>query len=220
MGNNLRQEVTVLFNRYKRKNGEDEFISIPIEDDNSIMGFLKPITYGYDNVFPETVSLMSKWRKENPSLSNSIFEITDERTKKWLDRLILERADRLLFFIDELDGRHVGHIAYSSFDFENRTCEIDAVLRGEEVRVKGIMTYTIMSMIRWLNNHLKLDAIQLRVNEDNEKALNLYHRCGFIEIKRIPLYRRELEGEIRWDEDENRDPQEAERYELLMRYVG
>lgn len=206
-----------LFDKIKRKNLSDDMILIPVlNDEGAIEAVLKPITYDYERLFPDCVYYMSKWRRENPSLSNSVFTVTDERTKNWLDNLILRRKDRLLFFIDTLDNKHVGHIAYSSFNFKKRTAEIDAVLRGEPL-LPGIMTKTIKSMIKWADKNLRLLNLQLRVNDDNPKAIALYERCGFERISRIPLFRRELDGEVRWDEDEGRDESEAEKFELLMR---
>lgn len=206
-----------LFDKIKRVDVNDEMMLIPVvNDEGNAEAFLKPITYDYETLFPDCVYYMSKWRRENPSLSNSVFTVTDERTKKWLDNLILRRKDRLLFFIDTIDNRHIGHIAYSSFDFTSRTAEIDAVLRGEDI-LPGIMTKTIKSMIKWADKNLLLQNLQIRVNDDNSKAIALYERCGFKAISKIPLFRRELDGETRWDEDEDRDLTEAERYELLMR---
>lgn len=215
----LKKYVSELFDNIKRCDPAKNYVCIPIlNNENKIVGLLKPITLDYKQMYPECVRLISKWRRENPSLSNSIFEVTDDRTEQWIDRLILDRKDRLFFFIDELDGKHIGHIAFSSFDYENQTAEIDAVLRGEKGNVDGIMTFTIRAMIRWLRENVELRYIQLRVNDDNKRAINLYHRCGFKEVSRIPLYRRELKDEIRWDEDRNRNPSEAERFEFLMRY--
>lgn len=209
--------ISELFDKIKRKDASDDMVSIPVvNDDGYIEAILKPITYDYERLFPDCIYYMSKWRIENPTLSNSVFQVTDERTKNWLDNLILKRKDRLLFFIDTLDNKHIGHIAYSSFDFVDRTAEIDAVLRGEDI-LPGIMTKTINSMIRWADNNLLLSSLQLRVNDDNTRAIALYERCGFEAVSRIPLFRRELEGEIRWDEDKNRDINEAERFELLMK---
>jgi len=214
--NDFRVQTTELFNKMKRINASDEYVCIPILDSKKhIVGLLKPITYDYKELYSDIVPIMSRWRRDNPSLSNSVFKVTEERTTRWLDELILKRGDRLLFFIDELDGRHVGHIAYSSFDFDNKTAEIDAVLRGENSKVKGIMTFTIKAMLDWAERNLALQNIQLRVNEDNEKAISLYERCGFKIIKKIPLFRREMADEIRWDEDPERNESEAERFEYV-----
>ena len=202
----------------KRLNPNDDFVCIPIiNDKGNTVGFLKPVTFDYEILFPTVVSLCSKWRRENPSLSNSIFEITDERTKRWIDNLILKRKDRLLFLIDDLDGNHIGHCAYSTFDFEKRIAELDAFCRGEVCKIPKLMKCVDKAMIRWAKDNLKLEALQLRVNEDNDWSILLHKRCGFEIVSRIPLFKRVLEGEVRWDEDDTRDEKEADKYEFLMR---
>lgn len=213
--------IASLFDRIKRKDPSDSYLCIPVlNHENQTVGLLKPVCFDYKDMFPGCIFLLSKWRRENPSLSNSVFEVTDARTEKWLENLVLARPDRILFFIDELDGTHIGHIAYSSFDFENKTAEIDAVLRGRSSTVRGLMTFAVRAMVRWAEKYLNLNCIQLRVSDGNERAVSLYQRCGFRCISKIPLFRRELEGETRWDEDKMRNPSEAERYEILMRYEG
>ncbi len=208
-----------LFNLYKRKNVLDPMICFPIVDCNEeIVGMLKPISFDYKKIFPESIELLGKWRKENPSISNSKFEITNERTKNWLENLILNRKDRILFYIDDLQNQHIGHIAFSSFNFSNRTAEIDCVLRGITDVLPGIMTFAVKTMVQIAFNQLKVDKLYLLTNEDNYKAIRLYQRCGFNIIDRIPLFRKELDNEVRWDADEARNINEAERFEVKMIY--
>lgn len=211
--------ISNLFNLYKRKNVFDPMICFPIiNDKEEIIGLLKPIPFDYRRMYPESITLLGKWREENPSLSNSVFVITNERTENWLDNLILKRKDRILFYIDDLSNCHLGHIAFSSFDFQNMTAEIDCVLRGRKNILPGIMTFAVHTMVRIAFDKLKLKKLYLVTNEDNIKAIQLYERCGFHIIDRIPLFRRELENEVRWDADEIRDVSEAERFEVKMVY--
>lgn len=209
--------ITNLFNSVKMKDGGVDLRSIPVRIDGKIVAMLQPITYEYMDIFPEIVSLCGKWRKNNPTAANTDFEITDERTKRWLDLFILERKDRLLYIIDDVAHNHIGHIGFSSFNFASRTAEIDAVLRGENTDIKGLMTACVNTLKIWADKYLDLQALEVRTNEDNERAIRLYERCGFKITERIPLYRRELENEVRWDEDPTRDPKEAELFEVRMR---
>lgn len=213
--------ITSQFDCMKRKNPQLFYICIPILNENSlVIGFLKPITFDYKRIYPECIQLFGQWRAENPSLSNSLFEITDERTEKWLDHLILKRKDRLLFLIDDLSNNHIGHIAFSSFNHNKQSAEIDCVLRGVKDASPGIMTYALRAMIRFGQDTLKLKELYLVTNENNQNAINLYKRCYFKIIDRIPLFRKELVDEIRWDPDETRGINEAERFEVKMKYIG
>lgn len=216
--NEYEEYISELFDSVKMKNGGWDIRCIPIRIDGKVVAMLRPITYDYMDVFPEIVSLCGKWRKNNPSAANTDFEITDERTKRWIDYYILERKDRLIYIIDDLRHNHIGHIGYSSFDFAKKTAEIDAVLKGETTEIKGLMTATVKALIEWSKVYLRLEHLEVRTNEDNARAIKLYERCGFRTVERIPLYKRVMNDEVRWDEDSNRDPNEADLFEVKMRY--
>lgn len=44
------------------------------------------------------------------------------------------------------------------------------------------------ALIKYLINNTKSDKIMLEVRENNEYALNLYNKCGFVEINRRKKY--------------------------------
>jgi len=76
-------------------------------------------------------------------------------------------------------------------------------------------------MLNWGKEVLLLDHIYLSVNKDNPRAIKLYKDCGFQEMYDIPLFRKELpNGEIRWDADENRSSNDAEKFGVMMKYMG
>lgn len=211
------EKVHTTFRTLKRFDKHGDYICIPILDDKEdIIGMLKPICKDYRTMYPGCVSLLGKWRASNPSLSNSVFTVTNERTMHWLDNLVLANPDRMFFLIDDLQNNHLGHIALSHFDYVNESGFIDSVLRGERCTVHNLMYHTVMSLQRWMVHKLGCKHIYLVTNTDNDRAINLYKRCGFVPIKREPLFRCEMENEVRWDADPDRNPSEAERYEYLM----
>jgi RimJ/RimL family protein N-acetyltransferase len=213
--------IKTTFDTLKRKDNKLPLVCFPIFDEaKEIIAFLKPITKDFRKVYPGIVPLLGKWRKENPTISDSVFEITDERTATWLDNLIIGRDDRILFFIDDFENNHIGHIAYSSVNYKEESAEIDSVLRGVKGKYNGIMTYAMNTMLQWGINGLQLKKIYLSVSKGNDRAINLYKRCGFEIIREIPLIRRELENEIRWDPSEDENITNAERYAVKMLYVG
>lgn len=216
-----KEYVTAIFNYMKRKEPKHDYVTLAItDDDGKHIGWLKPITYDFPWMHPGLALLLGKWRKENPTLSASRFEISEENTTMWLNKLILDREDRLLFLIDTLDNTHVGHIGYSSFNFEERNAEIDCVLRGIPSPVPKMMTHALNTLLDWGFSYLMLKDIYLSTGKDNEKSIALYKRCGFKKVADIPLYRRELENEVRWDEDPNGDPAFAEKFAIKMKYTG
>jgi len=214
-------QIKAKFDEVKRKDPRDPLIELPVfNDDSQIIAYLKPITKDYRETLPGVVELLGKWRAENPTLSDSVFEITNARTEKWLDKLIIGRDDRLLFLIDDFSNNHLGHIAYSSFDYSAQTAEIDCVLRGVKNVIPGLMSFCVKALVNWGFAVLQLNEIFLSTSKNNSRAIALYEKCGFKIIHEIPLIRKELQDEVRWDPAGEGFNGVAERYSVKMQYFG
>lgn len=209
------------FDSYKCKKRFDILKCLPVYNDyNELIAYLHPITADYRLTIRDCAKFMGDWRAQNPSISNSSFEITIERTERWLDNLIIGRDDRLLFLIQMLDGEYVGHVGYSSFNYDNELAEIDSILRGNKNAYPGIMTYSIRTLLWWGKTVIKLKEIELSTEEDNPKSMALYKRCGFIIKKKKALIKVVKEDEVRWDPAEDEDMSNAEKYSIVMKYNG
>lgn len=215
--NDFKSTITEIFNSYKCKNQYDELKLIPIYNQSDLIGFLKPVTLHYKLVSPDYISLFSQWRRENPVGFASIFEITDQRTEFWLDKILLNREDRILFVILSLAGKPLGHLGYSSFNFEEKSCEIDNVVRGIKSGYEGIMTHALNSIINWGKNKLQLESIFLRVLADNTHAIKFYERNSFEKQFDIPLYKVVQQDEIKWIESKSYEEEKPDRFFTVMK---
>lgn len=215
----FKQNVVETFNSYKCKSKSDELKHIPIYNIDELVGFLIPVTFFYKETNPEYISLFSKWRRDNPEGFATIFDINDKRTEFWLDNILLNREDRILFVINTLKGEHIGHLGYSSFNFEERNCEIDNVVRGVKGVQKGIMSCAMNTLIRWGKSRLSLEDIYLRVLSDNPHAIRFYEKNGFFKQFEIPLYKTTQNDEVRWIETRNFKDQIADRFFTYMKFI-
>lgn len=189
MLNSYEQRVINTLSKYKCKNIFEPLKCIPVYDPKlTIVGYLRPITQHYAITLPGCADLLARWRNENAHMAPGHFMATPESTKKWLDQQIIARADRILFLIISTDGTKIGHIGLASFDYQAKSCEIDAVVRGEKAGYGGMMTFALNSLIYWGLTELKLKQILLRVLADNERAISFYNRNSFCKVKEIPLY--------------------------------
>lgn len=209
------------FDRYKGKSRHRPLKTLPIYDEERrICAYLRPITQNYRISLPECSELLGKWRQENPSIATGTFQVTRERTEKWLDMHIIDREDRILFLIVGLDGQFLGHMGFSSFDYEKKTCEVDAVLRGVKGLYPGLMRYAMRSLINWGIHELHLDHITLKVFSDNSHAIRFYEKCGFEFAKLIPLAKVVRPGEEKWEICPWPQDTAPERYYAEMIYKG
>ena len=167
---------------------------------------------------PEMVSLLARWRKKHESWFPAVFRVTVEGTARWLKNQVIETPDRLLFMI-RVDGRYMGHVGLFRFHFDQRECEIDNIVRGED-DFPGIMGEAIRRMMDWGKAELGLEKYELVTFSDNQKSLHLYRRLDFAEVRRVPLQRIEKEDRVEWVEISGENFPKIERYNVYMELSG
>lgn len=217
-GMTFKKKVLTIFLRLKKENHDENLPRvIPIYDNSGeIAGFLRPVTESTLKNLKE-IRLFAKWRKENEFAFPSIFKVTVEGTLKWTQNALLLNPTRTLFSVESIKkSKLIGHLGLYSFNFEDNSCEIDNVVRGEKDYHKGLMTYAMHALIKWTYYYLKPEHIYLRVFSDNIHAVNFYKRCGFSKIIKIPLIKKIEPNFQVWQESEKL--KKAEKYFLKMEY--
>lgn len=212
-----KQNILEILNSYKCKSTFDEIKSIPIYHNNMLIGYLQPVTYHYKVLAPEYISMFSNWRRENPEGFANSFEVTNKRTEYWLDKILLEREDRILFVVYSTNNQPVGHLGCSTFNFEQRSCEIDNVVRGIKDSYKGMMTHALNTLIFWIQRTLKVDHVFLRVLKDNTHAVKFYEKNGFTKKHDIPLFKINEKDETKWVENKDIKDRDPDRFFTYMK---
>lgn len=144
----------------------------------------------------QVINNLAKWRKMHQKWFPAQFKVTLEGTKKWLKERVIEAPDRLLFLI-KADNRYIGHIGLFRFNFKEMYCELDNIVRGEPL-YPGIITTAIAEMMAWGKKTLGIKFYELQTASDSERALKLYSKLGFIEVKRSPLIQIKRKDRIEW----------------------
>lgn len=213
------QFIKETFDRYKRKRKSDPLLSWPLYNaDERIQGYLQPITADFRDTTPHYVKLLSDWRRTNPSVSPGTFEITVERTEKWLDELVIGRDDRVLFMVLELDGTPIGHIGFSEFDYEARHCKHDNLLRGVQETTPRLMEWGVAGLMRIGIYELHARRITGDVNWDNQHTLRFLERCHNSVTGKHPLYKHIYPDEERWEHEPARPGQEPGYYYTVIEF--
>jgi len=132
------------------------------------------------------IDLLKKWRISSQEYFPSQFEVTKEGTKKWAKDGVIDVSDRVLFLVENLDKKPVGHVGLYRFDYKEKCCELDNIVRGENIS-PGIMLDACAKLVEWSFQELGIEHIYLRVFSDNAKAMKLYNSLGFTEIQRVPM---------------------------------
>ena len=114
-----------------RKSAPRRETTLALIESGRVVGSAEPIAWA-DAQRPESTALLAKWREKANPFFPSQFPVTLEGTHRWLVKGLLETADRILFWVKTADGRPVGHVGLFRFDFENKSVEVDNIVRGEE----------------------------------------------------------------------------------------
>ena len=195
----------------KAENGKKDFF-IPVYNHNQQIAFLKPITESNlidSPVNHKIIKLLTSWRNANSKWYPTVFEATEEGTKKWLRDQVINMDDRILFMVETLDGTPFGHMGLYRGEADN-------FIRGRQDILAGGMTYALRTMLKWVFNDLNVDELFLSVFLDNKKAISFYERCGFKEVYKIPLKKTKEKNEIKWEEITENNHDKSERYFSVM----
>jgi len=138
------------------------------------------------------ISLLAAWRKKVLRYIPSTRPITKKGTREWLQKKVIEERDRLLFFV-VADNRPIGHVGLYRYNAKNNSIVVDNVIRGVAGH-PGIMGEALLAMIRWAKKTLHIRTFLVDCSSNNEKAIALYKRIGFCEIRREPLIRVKTKG--------------------------
>lgn len=213
-----KQFIHKMLDSYKCINPEDELRLIPIQSENGLKGYLCPITYHYALTNPEYPCLIYTWRTDNQIGFTARFENSENKAKNWIDNTLLPRRDRILFMVYDLDWVPIGHLGFSTFNFEEHSCEIDNVVRGLRFH-KGIMSLAMNAILTWGIHILSLNHVYLRVLNGNHRAIKFYERLGFEKLGYIPLYKVEKGDVVDYVYDENRKDEIPDMFYVRMQYM-
>jgi RimJ/RimL family protein N-acetyltransferase len=144
---------------------------------------------------PAVVESLFRWRAAAMTGFLTVFEPTLEKTRGYLEKLVLVDPARILFLILDPAGRPVGNIGLCNITADE--AEVDNIVRGERVETANFMAQVQAGLIAWAHRRLGVSRVYLNVLSDNERAVNSYLKAGYVETGRTPLTREPIEGGYR-----------------------
>lgn len=188
-------------------------VGIPVG--TPIKAFLRPVITAGADPDSDDVRYLSEWRNRFVTAFLTEFDATPQRTAGWLNNSIATDDSRILFMVDDVDGKTFGYIGLAFIDWDNMSGEADSVVRGLDVE-KGLMTEVLRTLLTWARHQLGLQTIGVRVRSDNP-ALRFYEKFGFRELNRVPLVKTVADGMTAWSEDHNNAGTEDQPHLVYMR---
>jgi RimJ/RimL family protein N-acetyltransferase len=180
-----------------------------------VSALLRPIASVPGAIDAVDARLLSEWRNRHVKNFLTEFVATEQRTSAWLAGAIHADDGKMLFMLDALDGKRLGHLGIGFIDWTRSYGEADAIVSGG-ASPPGLMKLALRSLLRWANESLGLRTLAVRVRSDNP-ALDFYRKVGFVEVQRVPLARSETATGVQWVEDPSAAGSRASL--VHMRYV-
>ena len=166
--------------------------------------FLK-IKFGLDEIIlklvdtsDETVNLLYNLRKKYRKMFATDFEMTEDKTRNWIKKLILENPERILFMI-YFDNKKIGCIGNGGYDKKNNSSRLDNMMKDPLCNLPGAMTIVEKVYLKWMFDDLKLSKITGFLFSDNSRMMKIHKKCGWITTDVVPIKKIFTEEETRWE---------------------
>ncbi|MCK8061480.1 MULTISPECIES: GNAT family N-acetyltransferase [unclassified Fusibacter] len=136
--------------------------SVKVDDAQNILNYVQQVATESDNL----------------TFGEGEFNMTLEEEEKFIEGLI--SSDNEVMFIAEKDDQIIGQIHYSGGK-RNRTKHYGefGITVKNECWGKGVGKSLIQEMIKWAEASRYCEKINLKVRDDNYKAITLYRKMGF-----------------------------------------
>ena len=167
---------------------------IIINDNN----YLLPLCKFYLNnlrLINDLTYYRNKYKKYYPTQ----FKATFTSTKKWIKKL-LQTDNRIMFLLINKENEISGIIGFSKLEKKN-ILEIDNVIKFKNCEEKNIFSKTLKELVKFSKEILFIDNVQLKVMNNNIRAIKFYKKNHFKQIRKIPLTKKKIKNKIIYQEE-------------------
>ncbi|EGP07041.1 GCN5-related N-acetyltransferase [Bradyrhizobiaceae bacterium SG-6C] len=108
--------------------------------------------------------------------------LTFDSHRRWHERYLTSNDD--FFFLIEAEGMPVGQCAIYNIERVAGSAEIGRFLAAPGKSGHGYITRSCEALVRFGIGTLNLSYLYLEVMSQNDRAIGIYKRCGFVEESR------------------------------------
>ena len=160
----------------------------------------------------ETITLLTKWRKQYRNNFGSDFTIDENKTKKWIREQVLSNIDKIVFLI-YVDNQKIGIISTSEYDEDTNSAILDTMMKDPKFELPGLMTTIEKVYLKWMFDGLKLEKIRGVLFSDNLKMMKIHTKCGWRLLEVVPIVQTKTKDGTKWEKSTLKKPKkDIERY--------
>jgi len=167
----------------------------------------------------ETITLLTKWRKQYRNNFGSDFTIDENKTKKWIREQVLSNIDKIVFLI-YVDNQKIGIISTSEYDEDTNSAILDTMMKDPKFELPGLMTTIEKVYLKWMFDGLKLEKIRGVLFSDNLKMMKIHTKCGWRLLEVVPIVQTKTKDGTKWEKSTLKKPKkDIERYYNIIELV-
>lgn len=169
------------------------FELVVIRPDGTRIGSLRVIDRARSNE-PSLAINLTQWRNASMRFFLSQFEATEERTKHWLNSVVIPSEDRILFELLDETGRAIGNAGVCNLS--DHSCELDNFIRGEPGGDPNLFLAAEMTLLRWVFCDIGVEMVNLHIFSNNWIPISNHMSIGFTITGKYALSRVEKDDII------------------------
>lgn len=127
------------------------------------------------------LDLIIKWRND-PKILRWFFSylpLNKVKQRKWYEKYLNDDTQQT-FIIELKEEIPIGTVGLTGIDYKNQRAELTIVIGEKEYGGKGLGKEALDVLVKFAFNEMNLRKIKALVFSDNERAINLYEKYGFI----------------------------------------
>lgn len=131
----------------------------------------------------DDAELLRSWRfaEENYSYFYEFTPVSKCQNEAWLQNTLKKTSELNFIITEKAHNEDIGMISLIDIDMRSQKCEMGRVLIGEsKFKGQGLGSDAIRTLLNYAFNHLNMHKVYCEVFADNEIALKLYEKCGFV----------------------------------------
>lgn len=131
-----------------------------------------------------------RWRNKN-EVRNNLFTqdlLTEEQHQKYYENVVLPGKCRqyIIVAIETESRSDIGTIFIKNIDFKSGNGEMGIFIGEDSFRGRGFAGPAIEAILNIAFSEIRLECVTLSVIADNEAAIHVYEKAGFIKEKILP----------------------------------
>ena len=130
----------------------------------------------------ENLDLIVKWRND-PEILRWLFSylpLSKVKERKWYETYLDDETQQIFIIEVNEEKTPIGTIGLTDIDYKNQRAELTIIIGEKEYWGKGLGEEALNLLVKFAFNEMNLRKIKALVFSDNDKAIKLYEKCGFV----------------------------------------